>query len=258
MPNLQEFWDRRYRTFALEESGWLGAGAQANARLYSCKTQALDKALKRIGMARERSFSVLDVGCGQGFFRTHYASAYPAARYSGLDISGRLIDHLRLAFPENDFSCGDIARWRPQDGERFDIVQAFEVLHLIMEQQGVADALKGMAAALAPEGRVLVTAVMPPARAQPNPYNAHPSADAMLELFAEAGLAVEAVDQIYFWLPDGGPRHRVLNRLLRLGSDDLVYRLDRLALRWRMPEIFGGGLDSRMKLITLRHEKAPG
>src|SRR5262245_60394637 len=91
---LREFWNARYRSFSLSESGWLGAGEALNDRIYACKIAALRRSLDDLGFGRA-PFSVLDAGCGQGFFPRFYQSEFPSAAYVGIDISERAVDHLR-------------------------------------------------------------------------------------------------------------------------------------------------------------------
>ena len=60
---------------------------------------------------------------------------------------------------------------------------------------------------------------------------------------------------MYYWLPDGGPRNRVASKLLRLPGLWLLYALDRLALRLRLPQWFGSW-DSRTHLYLLHRPTA--
>src|SRR5438067_1026359 len=100
---LRGFWNSRYQEFSLSESGWLGAGDRLNQYIYRCKTQALLQSLTMRGFSRTDEFSVLDAGCGQGYFAAFYRERYPAARYVGLDLSERAIAHLRRAEPGTEF-----------------------------------------------------------------------------------------------------------------------------------------------------------
>src|SRR4051794_37838196 len=156
---LREFWDTRYATFELSESGWLNAVAGLNERIYACKVQALRTAIAAVGLRRDRPWSVLDAGCGQGYFARFYRGAFPAATYVGVDISRRAVDHLRSAIPEFEFHAADLSAWDDPRGRRFDLVQSLEVLHLILDDDAMIRAVASLTRQLAPGGSLLLTAV---------------------------------------------------------------------------------------------------
>src|SRR5438034_451722 len=97
--HARDFWDKRYKTFSLSESGWMGAGERYNEFLYECKRQALVQALRRIGVNTSSSIDVLDAGCGQGFFAVFWSTDFPNARYAGVDICEKAVAHLRNKLP---------------------------------------------------------------------------------------------------------------------------------------------------------------
>src|SRR5438128_3608226 len=104
---LKRFWETRYQRFSLSESGWLGAGEKKNRLLYSCKTHALKASLKDLGLKNDSSFSVLDAGCGQGYFARFYQDCFPRVKYTGIDISSKVIAHLKPSFSHYTFFADD-------------------------------------------------------------------------------------------------------------------------------------------------------
>ena len=128
---LLDYWDRRYQRFVLSESGWSGAGELLNERIYACKLQALRQAIDQLNLAP--SFSVLDAGCGQGYFTRFYQQVYPNAIYTGVDISSRAIAHLRATVPGARVEAGDLSRWRDSHGSLFDVIQAIDVFQMILD-----------------------------------------------------------------------------------------------------------------------------
>jgi SAM-dependent methyltransferase len=106
-----------------------------------------------------RGADVLDVGCGSGRALARLASAFPGSRFSGIDVSPRAIESARaearalglsnLRFELRDASLLDAA-------DRFDLITAFDTLH---DQAAPAEALRRMAAALRPDGVLLVQEV---------------------------------------------------------------------------------------------------
>jgi SAM-dependent methyltransferase len=249
---LREFWNERYSTFALSESGWLGAGERLNARIYACKRQALRRALGALGLGREQAFSVLDAGCGQGHFARVYREAFPRAAYVGVDISERAVAHLRQVFDGVEFHAGDLCDWRDPAGRRFDIVQSFEVLHLILDDGSMVRALATMAAALNDRGALLVTAALPEETLQPSNYLRYRSRSFWEQALARLDLTIVAEQPMYYWLPAGGPRNKYARYALTRLGPGMLYAIDRAALKLRLRAPATCGPDCRMRLLTIR------
>lgn len=72
--------------------------------------------------------SVLDVGCGNGRLVNLYEKI--GLRYSGVDISAKLIERAQKNHPNSHFEVGSILDLSSQDGE-FDVVSAIAVLQHI-------------------------------------------------------------------------------------------------------------------------------
>jgi SAM-dependent methyltransferase len=249
---LREFWNRRYVEFTLSESGFLGAGEGLNDRIYDCKLQALRRALAALGLTRDRRWSVLDAGCGQGHFARFYRTEYPASTYVGLDISERAVTHLRNTLPGSEFHLADLCEWDDPDGRTFDLVQSFEVLHLILDDDAMKRALSNLARRLGPRGALLVTAALPDQTLQRSDYLRYRSRSFWDSAIASLGLRLVSQQQMYYWLPAGGPRNKYLRYALnRLGSGAL-YAIDRAALHLHVPQPASAGIDSRMRLLTLQ------
>ncbi|HKB13546.1 MAG TPA: methyltransferase domain-containing protein [Vicinamibacterales bacterium] len=249
---LRDFWNSRYSAFTLSESGWLGAGEQLNDRLYACKRQALRRALGSLGLRDGSVFSVLDAGCGQGHFARVYRQSYPRATYVGVDISERAVAHLRQACEGVEFHVGNLCGWHDPQGRRFDVVQSFEVLHLILDDEAMVSALASMAAALSDRGTMLISTPLPDATLQPSTYLRYRSRSFWEESLAQLGLRIVAERPMFYWLPAGGPSNRYARyALTRLGPGAL-YALDRAALALRVPRPASYGPDCRTSLLTIR------
>jgi len=249
---LREFWNTRYSTFALSESGWLGAGDSLNERIYACKRQALQRALDALGLDRARPFSVLDAGCGQGHFARLYRQVYPNATYVGVDISERLVAHLRRSIGGAEFHAGNLCEWRDPAGRRFDVVQSFEVLHLILDDDAMVRALGSMAAAVSDRGALLLTAPMPDATIQPSTYLRYRSRRFWEQALADARLAIVADEPMYYWLPAGGPRNKYARHALTQLGPKALYALDRAAFALRLSPPPSYGVDCQTRLLTVR------
>jgi SAM-dependent methyltransferase len=248
--HAREFWGKRYKDFSLSESGWMGAGERYNEYLYECKRQALMRTLAQIGLNKNSSLNVLDAGCGQGFFAGVWQASFPNASYTGVDICGKVVTHLKDKFPRGKFFTGDLATWQHPQGKKFDVIHSFEVLHLLLSDAAVENAVFNLSAQLKPGGHLLLTAALPSATVEPNDYIRHQGRDFWEITFRKAGLEMASNNRIYYWLPDGGPKSRLASKILRLPGPGLLYLLDRFAHRVALPQMFGGW-DSRMKLLIL-------
>jgi SAM-dependent methyltransferase len=248
---LREFWNRRYTDFRLSESGWLGAGERLNQLIYRCKRQAWRRAIVSSGLSRRNAWTVLDAGCGQGHFARLFRDEYPHAAYVGLDISERLVQHLRQDLPEVEFHLADICTWSDSGGRRFDLIQSLEVLHLILDDDTVRRAMANLTSQLADTGVMLVTAALPEATFQPNDYLRFRSRPFWREMLRSLGLRIVRDAQIYYWLPAGGPTQKHLRyAIMRLGPDAL-YAIDRAAFHLRLPRPASLGIDCSMRLLTI-------
>lgn len=249
---LRAFWDGRYREFSLSESGWLGAGDRLNHYLYACKTAALRRALSALGLSHAARFSVLDAGCGQGYFARFYAQSYAQARYVGVDISERAVSHLCRTMPGVEFHHGDLAEWRHPDDLTFDLVQTFEVLHLILDDRTLERAVANLAARAGVNGTLLMTAALPDETVAPTSYTRFRSRRFWEDLLASHALRIVSERPMYYWLPAGGPR----NRYMRFAFDRLgaaaAYTVDRVALALHAPRSSSEPMDSRMRLLAIR------
>ena len=248
---LREFWNRRYRTFELAESGWAGAGQRFNQYVYRCKEHAARAALHKAGFTSDQTFDVLDAGCGQGYFCDFYAREFPRARYTGVDVSSRVIAHLGHSRPGGAFFEGDLATWQP--AKTFDVIQAFEVLHLVLDDAVVAKIFSNLASLLRATGVLLVTMTRSPVEEATRPYTRHRPLDRMRGWWEAAGLRERLIQPIYYWLPDSGPEWPLTRPVFYRLDPWLLYVADRLAVKLQLPRL-PTGPDSRTELVALtRH-----
>lgn len=249
---LREFWDNRYTAFTLSESGWLGAGEALNDRIYACKRHALRRAIAALGLTRDRRWSVLDAGCGQGHFARFYRAEYPASSYVGVDISERAVTHLQRTMPDVEFHVADLCEWDDPDGRLFDLIQSFEVLHLILDDDAVRRALANLARRLGPRGALLVTAALPAQTVQRSDYLRYRSRTFWDDAIASLGMRLVAERPMYYWLPAGGPANKYVRHALTRAGAGTLYAIDRVALGLGLPQPASAGIDSRMRLLTLQ------
>ena len=253
---LKAFWNSRYSSFALSESGWLGGGEKLNRLIYACKMQALRQSLDALGHVHDGEFSVLDAGCGQGFFPRFYNEAFPRASYVGIDISERAIDHLRGSGLKGEFHVAEISKWSHPDGKKFDVVQSFEVMDMILDDQMFTKAVGNLAGQLAPTGSLLMTAALLDATFDRGDYIRYRSRKMWLDTLRSFDLHVVSSRPMYYWLPAGGPANRYWRFALTKAGVRTLYVLDRAAMAMRVPHVPSSGPDCRMRLLTVRRVRS--
>lgn len=104
----------------------------------------------------ERGIDVLDVGCGSGRALISMASAYPASRFTGFDLSHEAVERARALAREAEvenvlFEARDVT-WLGKESS-FDLITAFDAIH---DQKRPALVLAGIGKALRPDGRFLM------------------------------------------------------------------------------------------------------
>jgi SAM-dependent methyltransferase len=251
IERLRTFWNARYEGFGLSASGWYGAGDRLNHYIYLCKRQALRRSLAALGRGRTSAFSVLDAGCGQGFFARVYGEDFPGARYVGVDISDRVVEYLRGSIPAAEFHAADICQWSDPKGRVFDVVQSFEVLHNIADDDLMMKAVANLARHLAPHGALLVTAALPNELRQTRSDLRFRSRGFWQELLGSLRLRIVAERPMYYWIPFGGPQNRYGRYALARLGPLAVYALDRVALAAHLPGSVAWPIDCRIRLLTI-------
>ena len=147
------FWDQRLsEQFDLRGTGEPGLSLAYNRACYDLRGRVLSTALRDAGMD-PRGRKVLDVGCGTGFFTAYYHSR--GAMVTGIDITPTSVRRLRERFPDARFLEGDISETALED--RFDIVNAFDVLYHITDDARWLRAVENLSRAVAPQGLLALT-----------------------------------------------------------------------------------------------------
>jgi SAM-dependent methyltransferase len=149
----QEFWEQRLsEQFDLRGTGETGMSVAYNRACYELRREVLDRALAVAGVD-PRGRSVLDVGCGTGFWTAYYLAR--GATYTGLDIAATSVDRLQRRYPGSRFVRSDVSE--ADIAEVFDIVNVFDVLYHVTDDARFEAALRRLAGAVAPGGLLLLT-----------------------------------------------------------------------------------------------------
>jgi cyclopropane fatty-acyl-phospholipid synthase-like methyltransferase len=93
-------------------------------------SEALDVRYSALaGVADLTGKRVLEVGCGFGDLGVHLAARFGAVRYTGIDVSARMIEVGHEAHPSLDLRHASFADFTP--GERYDVVLAQGIFYLL-------------------------------------------------------------------------------------------------------------------------------
>lgn len=215
------FWEQRLSEhFDLRGTGETGLPVAYNRACYQLRREVLDRALAAAGLD-PRGRAVLDVGCGTGFFTAYYLAR--GARVTGLDLTAVSVERLRARHPEARFVLADVSE--APLAERYDIVNAFDVLYHVTDDARWERAVRHLAAAVAPGGALLVTDTF---AESPGPAAAHnvPRPLARYRALLEPqGLAIAALHPTHVLLNRELGAFRGLNRL-----PGVLLALDRVLL----------------------------
>lgn len=155
----REYWEKRLRSgFTLKGVGNIVFDANYNEYLYKLQLGVLKKAIAKYGI-RLPGARVLDVGCGTGFFSEFYIGGL--AEVTGIDIAEISIESLGKTMPDGRFLTVDISAEgfhnHIEDGERFDIINIFNVLYHVVDDNKFAKAIENVTTSLTPGGHIFIT-----------------------------------------------------------------------------------------------------
>ena len=235
----QEFWEQRLsEQFDLRGTGETTMSAAYNRACYALRGEVLGRALAASGL-EPRGLSVLDVGCGTGFWTAWYLDR--GATYTGLDITRTSVERLRQAYPQAAFLLSDVS-----DAElpaTYDLVNAFDVLYHITDDANWEAAVSRLSRAVRPGGALLVTDVF----AEPRGLAEHNK----MRSFARYRAVIDAGGARFTYAPLR-PTHVLLNR--HLGFWRFLNRVPwlLLALDRALLGAGGGNTDAHNKLMVAR------
>ncbi|HUN54664.1 MAG TPA: class I SAM-dependent methyltransferase [Smithella sp.] len=144
----QEYWNQRLcRHWGPEGVGSVVYGRQFNRWRYRVRARVFRRLVRLMGLQPE-SLSVLDIGCGTGFYLEQWR-ALGVKHLAGLDISDWAIEQLANVYPDIALYRSDISAAEsilPQGA--FDVVCAMDVLTQVVDDDAYMNALKNIHYAL--------------------------------------------------------------------------------------------------------------
>lgn len=149
----QEFWEQRLsQHFDLRGTGETGLSLAYNRACYALRRETLDRALRELSFD-PRGKNVLDVGPGSGFWVEYYLGR--GARITGVDIAPTAVKRLAEKYPAARFMHSDVSEVALI--EKYDVVNAFDVLYHITDHAKWEVAVRHLAEAVTPGGLLLIT-----------------------------------------------------------------------------------------------------
>ncbi|WP_346290934.1 class I SAM-dependent methyltransferase [Sphaerothrix gracilis] len=149
----KQFWEQRLSDrFSLQSVGHIGFSEAYNYWLYQRKQRCIAACLAQVDLSGQ---SVLDIGCGTGFFVDWYLRR--GANVCGIDITSISVERLQQAY-SGEFYTQDITAADYVLADRtFDIVNMWDVIYHIVEPQRFEQAFINITSSLKPGGLLLFT-----------------------------------------------------------------------------------------------------
>jgi len=221
------YWRRRLRDDpSLTGVGTRPFGATYQRYLYRLKEAAIGRIL-RAGKVSLDGASVLNVGCGVGYFEPVFAR-YGASRVVGVDVAGSCIERLAARCPQFVYRVMDIGeRLGDVDGgERFDLVTAIDVLYHIVDDGRFDRAMKNICRLCKPDGAILFTESPLGSADHSVPHVRHRRIGCYDRILARLGMRVAARTPMYHFFDRCGAWTRWLARWPNVAFG-LMYAVDR-------------------------------
>lgn len=159
--NPEAYWQQRLSTdFNLTGVGHVDLGHNYNRFLYRARLDALERVVRHCGIQLGPEKSILDVGCGNGFY-TEVARTHGVRNYVGLDISEKSVGELTRRYTGYRFVRADVSGGCVPIKEEFDIILAADVLFHITDDFRFNTAISNMASLLKEGGFLILSDVFP-------------------------------------------------------------------------------------------------
>jgi SAM-dependent methyltransferase len=168
--NPSVYWESRLSSrFNLTGVGYRSLGTAYNEKLYKARVRALERGLNYLNRPIDANTSVMEIGCGTGFF-TGYCANRGVTTYTGVDITAVSVQNLSRIFPHFNFIQADITQDTFSVPASFDIVLIADVLYHIVDDTGFERALYNISQTLKPGGLLIISDVFPSSTVQIAPH----------------------------------------------------------------------------------------
>ena len=240
------YWKERLRQhFDLIGVGFRRRSTAYNRWVYRVRTESLDELFRRHDWLIEGK-TVLDVGCGTGYFIDHWLRR-GARQVTGLDVTEVSVERLTRRFPNAEFVCADIAEPNLDVDRTFDYVSIFDVLYHIVEEKSFEQAVQNLSRRCRPGSRVIITDMFGRRTTEVVKHVRNRSLDRYREVFSKNGFELCDIRPLFFTLM---PPSR-LGRWPGYWAGTLGWEILTFAARWEWSGRVVGrmlfGVDTRLR-----------
>jgi len=124
---------------------------------YQLVLATLDRVVRMLTKGAQRPATIIDIGCGLGYFTARIKQHFPDVRVCGMDISPTALKRARLIAPDCVFRQLDLKApgMEVEDGKRFDIAVMLDTLYYF-EPHEIDGVMFNINKLLADDGYLLV------------------------------------------------------------------------------------------------------
>ncbi len=218
----KEYWENRLQNHPdIRGVGHLSFNEDYNRYLYLSKKLALDRVLD-IYSINVKDKSILDVGCGAGFFVDYY-NKRGAKEIMGIDITKISVSALKKKYSYRKFQVRDISDPNLNFKKTFDIVNAFDILYHITDDNKFKNAIRNISKACKKDGHILITDIFWKKNIAPAKHVKFRSLQEYKEIFLESNIEILDIFPLYYLLN----RNFHLPISLLNKSSSILYLFDR-------------------------------
>lgn len=148
----REYWNERLsQHWGPEGVGSVPFGRSFNVWRYRVRRRVFRRLVRRLAL-QSGVLSVLDVGCGTGFYLEQWRE-FGVASTAGLDISDWVVTQLARSHPNATFYRGNIgASGLSLPSQAFDVITAMDVLVHLVDDASYLQAIENLFRSLKPGG----------------------------------------------------------------------------------------------------------
>ena len=189
--------------------GHRSLGRAYNEFIYRRRVEVLTATLASLNLDPTQ-LSVLDIGCGSGFYVELWRSL-GVSTLTGIDISQESVNRMASKYPGYTFMQADVTQTSAvgEIKEKFSVVTIFDVLYHITDDHAARAALRNASNALAEDGHLLIFdqlldkdySLRPHVKFRGRENFNRLLQDANLELIGAKGLFVLLEPPVFGWKP---------------------------------------------------------
>ncbi len=249
----EDYWEKRLTTrFNLSGVGCFEFGRYYNKWLYKAKLTTLKKALVHLKINTYEK-AVCDIGCGTGFFVDFY-HAQKVKQIVGIDITDVSIENLKRKYPQYSFIKANISSSRLMAivNFRFDILNVFDTLYHIVDDQAFIQAISNISNLTKQNGNIFISDGYSSQNVDAAAHVRFRSKDFYQKVLETNNIKILAVYPLYYFL-----NRTILGKLKVSSLQKLGLKCDKLctSLYYYLDRIFSSEKRSNLKLIVAEKVK---